>query len=152
MQRSRWNFNYPCQVWYWGSVQELCFAKNKTSCQLWLQQAQLFSHLSRTREIRFKRKALQSSMKLFGQGDVGLQYSLGQAFKGFQLAQLVSSLPLSDWWGFKPWNFNGVERLVTSVFRAFICHSGVAILICPPGKMGFVLSMCRISFNTLYLI
>lgn len=146
MQRSCWNFNYPCQAWCWGSVQVLCFAKNKTSCQLWLQQPQLFSHLSRTREIRFKRKALQSSMKLFGQGDVGLQYSLSQAVRGFQLAKLVSSLPLSDLGGFKPWNFNGVERLVTSVFRAFIFHSGDEILICPPRIMGFMLSMCRISF------
>lgn len=62
-------------------------------------------------ETRFKRKALQSSMKIFGQGGVGLQHSFGQAVQGFQLAQPVSSLPLSHLWGFKYWNFNGVERL-----------------------------------------
>lgn len=84
-------------------------------------------------EIRFKRKAPQSSMKLSGQGDVRLQYSLGQAVHGFQLAQLVSSLPLSHLWGFKHWNFNGVERLWEIwVFRAFIFHSGFYTLSCLP--------------------
>lgn len=101
-------------------------------------------------EIRFKRKALQSSVKLFGQGDVGLQYGLGQAVQGFQLAQLVSSLPLSHLWGFKHWNFNGVEWLwEICVFRAFIFHSGLYTLSYLPKIIssfyqciGYLLMLC----------
>lgn len=100
-------------------------------------------------EIRFERKICQSSMKLFGQGDVGLQYSLGQAVQGFQLAQLVSSLHLSLW-SFRKWNFNGPERLwAICAFGA--SNSGLYNSELSPQNKQYIPSRCRRPFNIWHL-
>lgn len=131
MQRSCWNFNYQWQACYCGSVQVLCFAKNKTSSQLWLQHALLLSHLSRGLWNKIRKKSAPKQHEALWSTRCGASYSL--AVQGFQLAQLVSRLPLSHLQGFKQGNFNGVERFwEICVFRAFIFHSGLYTLNCLP--------------------
>lgn len=155
MQRPHWNFNYPCQAWYWGSVQELCFDKTNLLSALIPASSALFSP-SKDLWNKIQEKSTPKQHEVFWSMRCGASVlpwpnsytvSAGSVCKQPPVVRLLGFQTLELQWGKKQTN-KLVESLNLGLFFFFPPQSRVDTLSWHPRIMGFMLPMCRITFST----